>query len=77
MPKPDALRRLPFGFADVNAVAYRGAAPIDAVGLIAVLIVTVLPERFALADTPAAVHTLGDGCRDPLRRDEQRRQRPG
>ena len=74
-PQPYALRRLPFGFADIEALRLGAFAPVDAGGGVARLVLAELPECLALPDPAAAVHALRHGRGDPLGGDQQRRQR--
>ena len=76
-PQPDALRRFPFGFADIEPLRLGALAPIDARGRVAGLVLAELPEGLALADPAAAVHPLRDGHGDPLGGDQKRRQNGG
>src|SRR5580693_2822928 len=73
-PQPYALRRLPFGFADIKPLRLGTLAPVDAGRRVARFILAELPEGLPLADAPASVHALSDGDGNPLGRDEERRQ---
>src|SRR5580693_3900794 len=73
-PQPYALRRLPFGFADIKPLRLGALAPVDAGRRVARFILAELPEGLPLANTPASVHALSDGDGYPLGRDEERRQ---
>src|SRR6185369_8619554 len=73
-PQPDALGRLPFGLADVEALRFGALAPIDTSCGIARLVLAELPEGLALPHPPPAMHSLCDGGGDSLSRDQQRRQ---
>src|SRR5262249_6303839 len=66
-PDPDALRCLPLGFAHIEPVRARALAPIDALGGLAGLVLTELPEGLALTHAPTAVHTLRHRDRNALR----------
>jgi hypothetical protein len=54
---------------------FRALAPIDALCCVTGLVLPELPESLALADTAAAMHTLGDGRCHPVGGDKQWRQR--
>src|SRR5262249_17436495 len=76
-PQPDALRRLPFGLAHIQALRFRALTPIDAGRRAAGLILAELPARFAPAHPAATVDAWRHSGGAALGGDEQRRQRRG
>ena len=73
-PQPDALRRFPFVFTNVDRVRLGRAAPVDFLDRITGLVAPVLPKGLALADPAAAMHALGHRRRHPIRPDKKGRQ---
>src|SRR5262249_47032828 len=72
-PKPDRVRRFPFALADEKVVGTRGAPPVDARLGVVIVEMAKLPEGLARSCAPAAMTAVGDGMRNALRLDKQRR----
>ena len=65
------MRRLPFALAHEGVVLARRSAPVDALGGLARDERPKLPELFARAGPPAAVHAVHQAMREPARGDDE------